>query len=87
MILEKEIAVALPLGGNFFLMVDAGTFDGPVFFFVAASEPARAVWPAEPGFVPDQSPNHRAQLLFIVIDTETCFLGIGMDPLQHICFF
>ena len=50
------------------LMVDAGTLDRPVLLLVPAPEPAGAVRPAKLRLVPDQAPDHRAELLRIFVE-------------------
>ena len=53
--------MAVTLGRDLVLVVDTGTFDRPVLLLIPAPEAAGAVRPAEPGLVPDQAPDNRAE--------------------------
>ena len=78
------MAVAMTLRSYLFLMINAGTFDCPVFLFIPAPEPTGAVRLPELCLDPYQPFDDRGKLLFIGIERPAIFLGIPFGPFEHV---
>ena len=78
------MAVAVTLGRYLFFMINAGTFNFPVFLFIPAPDPAGAVRLPELRFVPYQPLDNRSKLFFVGIECPVMFLGIPPGPFEHI---
>lgn len=81
---EIEIAVAVTLRSYLFFMINAGTFDRPVFLFIPAPEPAGAVRLPELCLVPYESFDDRGKLFFIGVERPVMFLSVSPGPFEHI---